>query len=323
MYDMQGLPVWYFVNGSTADERGDVSLRVLANHDLVLGPSSGEPPKEIDLAGNVIWQGPPSAPSGSSSDPATAPLSHYAAKLDNGNYVIFRNLANADGVLGALVQELSPQNEVVWSWNLFDHEEPPADAPLDWCHPNSVTVDLANDVFYLSCRYRGIRKAKRSGDQAVLWVLGGEQGGDFSFEPPEAAIFDQHDPEIHADGTILVFDNHYGRGVPPDGTTSRAIEFKLDESSKVATPTFEFPGTYDNVDDWYKTSWQTSYWGDADRLANGNVLVCAGQRITSELTHVFEIRPSDGAVVWQITLPMGVGSYQAERLSPPPLVEPL
>jgi hypothetical protein len=323
MYDMLGLPVWYYVNGSTPDERGDVSLRVLANRHLVLGPSSGEPAKELDLAGNVVWQGPPPAPSGPATDPATAPMSHYAGKLDNGNYVVFRNLTTSDGVIGALVQELSPENEVVWSWNLFDHLAPPADAPLEWCHPNSVTVDLANDVFYLSCRYQGIIKARRSGDQAVLWVLGGQKGGDYAFEPATAAIFDQHDPEIHADGTILVFDNHYGYERPPEGTTSRAIEFKLDEAAKVATPTFEFPGSYGNVDDWYRTSWLTPYWGDADRLPNGNVLVCAGFRNGTEQTHVFEVRPSDGAVVWQITLPIGVGSYQAERLSPPPLVEPM
>jgi hypothetical protein len=321
MYDMLGLPVWYYVNGSTPDERGDVSLRVLADHHLVLGPSSGEPAKELDLAGNVVWQGPPPAPSGPSTDPATASMSHYAGKLDNGNYVVFRNLTTSDGVIGALVQELSPENDVVWSWNLFDHLQPPADAPLEWCHPNSVTVDLANDVFYLSCRYQGIIKARRSGDQAVLWVLGGQKGGDYTFEPPTAAIFDQHDPEIHADGTVLVFDNHYGYERPPEGTTSRAIEFKLDEATKVATPTFEFPGSYGNVDDWYRTSWLTPYWGDADRLPNGNVLVCAGFRNGNEQTHVFEVRPSDGAVVWQITLPVGVGSYQAERLSPPPLVQ--
>jgi hypothetical protein len=57
--------------------------------------------------------------------------------------------------------------------------------------------------------------------------------------------------------------------------------------------------------------------------SNGNVLVCAGLRSSTRQTHVFEVRPSDGAVVWQLTLPVGTGSYQAERLSPPPLVEPM
>jgi hypothetical protein len=323
MYDMDGQPVWYFVNGTTADQRGDVSLRVLPNHNLVLGPSSGEPAKEIDLAGNVLWKSPPSTPTGGpTTDPAYAPLSHYAGKLENGNYVIFRNLTNSAGILGALVQELTPANEVVWSWNLFDHIQPPADAKKDWCHPNSLTVDLANDVFYLSCRFQGVIKAKRSGDQAVLWVLGGQTGGSFAFDPTTAAVFDQHDPEIHADGTILVFDNHYGYTAPPAGTTSRVIEFKLDETAMVATPTFEFPGS-SNVDAWYKSTWLTPFWGDADRLANGNVLVDAGARLSSAQSRIFEVRPSDGQVVWQLMLPAGVGTYQAERLSPPPLVQPL
>jgi hypothetical protein len=295
----------------------------LPNQNVLIGPSSNEPAKEVDLSGKVIWQGPPPAPNGSSTDPNIAPMSHGITKLTNGNYVIFRNLTNSARVIGALVQELTPDNKVVWSWNLFDHVKLPADATGDWCHPNSVTVDLANDVFYLSCRYQGVIKAKRSGDQAVLWVLGGESGGDFKFDPATAAVFDQHDPEIHADGTVMVFDNHYGSTAPtPGSATSRAIEFKLDEVAMVATPTFEFPGNY-AADDWYKKTWLTPYWGDSDRLANGNVLVTAGFRSATEKTRIFEVRPSDGQVVWQLTLPAGAGSYQSERLSPPPLVQPI
>lgn len=323
MYDMEGFPVWYFINGTTPDVRGDVFAQRLPNQNVLIGPSSNEPAKEIDLSGKVIWQGPPPAPSGSSTDPNIAPMSHGITKLSNGNYVIFRNLTNSARVVGALVQELTPENKVVWSWNLFDHVKLPADAAGDWCHPNSVTVDLANDVFYLSCRFQGVIKAKRSGDQAVLWVLGGESGGDFKFDPATAAVFDQHDPEIHADGTIMIFDNHYGSTPPaPGSATSRAIEFKLDEVAMVATPTFEFPGNY-AADDWYEKTWLTPYWGDSDRLANGNVLVTAGFRSATEKTRIFEVRPSDGQVVWQLTLPLGTGSYQSERLSPPPLVQPL
>jgi hypothetical protein len=236
--------------------------------------------------------------------------------------VIFRNLTNADGIGGALIQELTSANEVVWSWNLFDHITPPADAATDGCHPSSVTVDLTNDVLYLSCRFQGVTKAKRSGDQAVLWGLGGEADGDFTFDPPSAAVKDQHDPESHADRTILLYDNNGAALMQPAGTTSRVIELQLDETAQVARPTFEFPGSF-TTDAWYTTTWHTPYWGDADRLANGSVLVVAGTHSQTVEPPIFEVRPADGQVVWQLTLPAGIGSYQAERWSPPLLVEPL
>ena len=325
MYDMTGLPVWYFVNGTTADTRGDVSLRVLANHNLLLGPSSGEPAKEIDLAGNVVWMGPAQpAANASTSDPTTAPMSHYAGKLDNGDYVLFRDLTNANGIGGALVQELTPENDVVWQWNLFDHVTPPANAAKDWCHPNSVTVDDENGVFYLNCRFQGLIKASRSGNGDILWTLGGQGGGDFTFNPADSTFDDCHDPEIHDDdGSILLYNNGGSTTMPPAGVTTRVLEFKLDLATMTANQVFDFPESFSNVDSWYTTSWYTPYWGDADRLPNADVLVTAGFRSTTQTTHFFELRPSDGAVVWQMTLPPGVGSYQAERLSPPPLVEPL
>jgi hypothetical protein len=323
MFDETGQPVWYFVNGSTADIRGDVSLRVLPNDNLVLGPSSGEPAKEVDLAGNVVWAGPPQPPdSASAEDPTTAPMSHYADKLSNGDYVYLRDLTQ-DGMSGAYIEEVTAQNDVVWSWNLFEHLQPPAEATQDFCHPNAVVFDLPNDVFYLSCRFQGIIKARRSGDQGIVWILGGQGGGDFTFDPASASFDDQHDPKIYSDGTVLLYNNRGANLRQPDGVTSRVLQVKLDESAKQATLDWEFPGSFTGVDSFYTTTWYTPYWGDADRLANGDVLVVAGIRSEATQTHIFELRPTDGAVVFELLLPAQVGAYQAERLSPPPLVRPL
>jgi hypothetical protein len=40
-------------------------------------------------------------------------------------------------------------------------------------------------------------------------------------------------------------------------------------------------------------------------------------------SHLFELNPQNGQVVWELVLPSNAGAYQAERLSPPPLVEAL
>ena len=315
MYDQAGVPVWYFVHGTNADANGDVSVKTLPNGNLMIGPSAGEPPKEIDLAGNVVWAGPPQPETNRGNDL----MSHQALKLHNGNYVLLREHTQ-DGFIGALVEEVTPDNQVVWSWNLFDHLQPDPEAAEDWCHPNAVTIDLAEDVLYLSCRYLGVIKAHRSGEQSIIWILGEHtDDGDFSFQPPGSGFADQHDPEIHDDGSILVFDNG-GFDLRPDSPNrSRIAEYALDEQTWVAQLLWEFPGDF-AVDAWF-TDWYSAYWGDADRLANGNVLVSAGTHALDGQSHIFEFDPRSGRVVWELVLPVNVGSYQAERLSPPPLVE--
>jgi hypothetical protein len=39
-------------------------------------------------------------------------------------------------------------------------------------------------------------------------------------------------------------------------------------------------------------------------------------------TRIFEVTPDAGEVVWDIELPEHYGVYRADRLSPPPLVQP-
>lgn len=320
-YDMEGVPVWYYVNGDRPEELGDASIEVLPNGNLLIGPNTYTPPKEVDLAGNVVWAGPEQPDGGGNGTPGL--MTHDARKLGNGNYVLLRNEMDENDFEGALVEEVTPDNQVVWSWSLFDHIQPDVlvDSP-DWCHPNAVTIDEEEGFLYLSCRWLGLIKAERGGDGAVVWTLGeGLDGGSFTFDPPEGAFADQHDPERQEDGSVLVYDNG-GYTLRPTGDEhSRVIELALDESAMVATLSWSFPGDF-AVDSWYREDWYTPFWGDADRLANGNVLITAGMR-SSTSGRIFEVRREDGQVVWELTFAPQVGTYQADRASPAPLVERL
>jgi hypothetical protein len=319
MYDDRGLPVWYFVHGTHDDSRGDVPTELVENHVLV-GAAINEPAHEVDLSGKVLWSGPEQS--------QKTFQTHSFAKTRPGNYLFNIELDKAvqneaTRVDDQLLEELTPELDVVWSWKLLDHV-PAAGTREELCHGNSLKLDAAERAAYYNCRYLGLFKLDRaSGD--IVWRLGGTYDdaslgpGDFTYDPPESQFSDAHEPEVHDDGTVLLYDNG---GLSLSSTAnyhSRVLEYRLDESKKTATRVFEFPGDFD-VDAWYKTSWYTPIWGDADRLANGNILVTAGMRSTTLSTRIFELTRA-GEVVWELTFPPNYGSYQAQRLSPPPLVE--
>jgi Arylsulfotransferase (ASST) len=322
MYDMAGEPVWYYVNGDSSDQRGDVSADLVDGNHILIGPAPGEPPREIDLEGKIVWEGP--AQGGDQ-------MTHHAGKLSNGNYGVIRDVRDQGaGLQGSQVDEVSPENEVIWSWNIFDHLEPKQGSNTDWCHGNSVTFDFENDAVYLNCRFLGIIKIKYS-TKDVVWGLGGTFDtttllADFAFTPGAGQFSDAHHPKYEANGNILMYDNGgfsqaggFG-GSAGSGFHSRAIEYAIDEAAGTATVVWEFPGDF-SVDSWFTQDWYSPYWGDVDRLANGNMLIDGAIRSTSAQARIFEVDPTDGKVLWQMELPTNIGTYRAERLSPPPLVE--
>ena len=325
MFDSEGQPVWYYIDGTNTDFGGAISVD-LTDQGVLMGPvmsrSSGEPPREVDFAGNTIWQcgNPPC-------DMSAGDLSHHASKLSNGDYMILRWVS--DGSMGMgnqtpVFEEVTPDNQVVKSWDYSQFVPRPADATGDWCHGNSVTVDIANDAVYLSCRWMGLLKVGYN-NPSLLWHMAATYNasglGNIQFSPPDSQFTDIHDPEIHDDGTILFFDNggydpsNLQPG-PDSGFHSRAVEYQVDENAGTATLVWEFPGDF-NVDSWYRTDWYQPYWGDADRVENGNVLITAGLRGSGTESRVFEVTKPDGQVVWEFRLPSDTGVYRAERITPP------
>ncbi|MBN1760588.1 MAG: aryl-sulfate sulfotransferase, partial [Chitinispirillaceae bacterium] len=206
---------------------------------------------------------------------------------------------------------------------------------MDWAHGNSITVDLDKDVAYMSSRWVGLIKMKYS-TKTRIWHLPASYNtrytpaANMTFVPRGSQFSDIHDPEIHDDGTILFFDNGGYTGRIEDGNPgnyhSRAVEYAIDEKALTATLVWEWPGSF-NVDEFYRTDYYVPFWGDADRLQNGNMLMAAGRTSSATVTpvsRVTEIAKDDGKVVWELRMPREQGAdygiYRAERVYPLPLV---
>ena len=61
MYDHDGKPVWYYIDGTKPDRGGALSTELLDSNTILIGPTgvppNDVPPREVDLAGNIIWEG--------------------------------------------------------------------------------------------------------------------------------------------------------------------------------------------------------------------------------------------------------------------------
>ena len=298
MFDMEGYPVWYHVLPGTNVTDYDVSLTW---RGTVLGGGSvetGERPMEINLDGSYHWAGPEQLGFNSNGY-----MHHHIELLPNGNYLTLEKVF-VDGVRGDIIRELTPELASAWSWNTFDWLTPNWDS-ADWTHSN--WVHIADDGYvYLSVRHESAIYKIDYDTGEVIWRLG--EGGDFAYD---GIWFEyQHAPSVLANGNILIYDN---RG---DNTVARALELALDEETMTAETAWLYGG--DNEE-----GWASEYWGDADRLPNGNTLITAG---ANDVNSIFEVT-ADGELVWWLQHAHAGDEddntmYRSERITPP-LIEPL
>jgi len=301
--DQDARPVWYHALGdqpALADVEVTLTRagRVLIGGDLAPGMS----PVEVDFGGRVHWQGTPQP------DGFLAPgASHHTYReLDNGHHLtlVFDEVG---GVVTDVIEERDLDGEVVWSWDSTDWI-PGADQ--EHIHGNMALID--GDVAWFNSLVNGtLYKIDRDSGE-VLWALG--EGGDFTMAPEHDDPWVElaHAPELQPDGSFLLYDN----GIFPEHADSRVLQYALDEDDMTASIVWEYPG--DLADD----PWFTSYWGDADRLGNGNTLITAGSVLEFDTTStLFEVT-ADGQKAWQVMVGSETdeklaGCYAAERIAVP------
>jgi hypothetical protein len=267
--NMLGEVIWEYA----IPQRGTTEAELLPNNNILYS-SDGEGVFEINRSGKIVWQY------------LTTKVNHDADRLPNGNTLfIFAGDQKSD----AQVTEVNPDGKVVWQWYAKDYfDKPPyssissEDGGYSWTHCNAVTR-LTNGNTLISLRnFDMVVEVDPKG--TVIRTIG------------EGIFDDQHDPEILANGNLLVA-NHNLRQYK--GKPQRALEFNP-ETNKIIWE--------------YLIADRENYpVRDANRLPNGNTLITGS-------TEIVEVTPQ-GEIVWRLKL-QGVslkqqtsGFYKADRVS--------
>jgi len=251
-------------------------------------------------------------------------FNHHSERLEDGTYLSLTyalHTVGPDNVVGTQVEIWDPVTDrVTWEWSSensiaegrLDPYIPGTEEPTTWAS-NSVSFvdDALGPAMYLSVvTTNEIWRVDRETKQITHII-----GHDHEFTlldregkelPASKWFYFQHDPEITADGRILLHDNGQGR---PGPRYSRAVEFQVDFDAMTLTQLWE----------WTEPDWHNLYLGDADRLPNGNVLIATGyfwclSGINGN-SSLIEINPESGDVVWRLDWNQPYHAvYRSERI---------
>ncbi|MFC2044040.1 aryl-sulfate sulfotransferase [Chloroflexota bacterium] len=200
---------------------------------------------EVNRRGEVVWSY------------LTGKISHDADRLPNGNTIFVWGFP--DKMEDAQVVEVNPKGDTVWTWYARDHFSGPRYAGIyddGFTHTNAVTRLPDGNTLISTRNFNFVVEVDRKG--AVVRTIG------------EGHIYNQHDPEVLANGNVLCSSFRPHKVVEIDPGTNRVVwEF-------LTFPQNQIPNVRDN-----------------DRLPNGNTLLCGSAKI-AEVT-------AGGEIVWQVS----------------------
>jgi len=230
---------------------------------------------------------------------------HEFKILPNGNYIMIayerieRDLTSFGGaedarVADSILQEISPEREVLFEWNSWDYvsyDEHLGESAVDYAHANSIAIDTDEDwLVSLRGTSQVLKIDRSSGD--VIWRLGGVSN-EFEFIDDEyAGLCGQHTPARIDNGHLLMFDNGQNcyPEMPERGEHTRVVEYALDETAMTA----QLVWSYSRRGELY-----TKSQGSAQRLPNGNTFIGWGYLTRLKAVMATEVN-AEGEVVFEI-----------------------
>lgn len=174
-------------------------------------------------------------------------------------------------------REVDSDGKVIWEWNSYEHLDPEKDSICPLCYRNewggaSSCAVLDNGDILTSFTHLN-----------TVCIID-KQTGDIKWRFGKGELFHPTDATMLENGIVLVFDSGY-HGPLPLGY-SRLVEIDA-KGNKMVWNYYEEP--------W--TQFYSSYMSGAQRLPNGNTLICE-----SEVGRIFEIT-RNGRLVWEYVNP--------------------
>ncbi|MFX1544547.1 MAG: aryl-sulfate sulfotransferase [Promethearchaeota archaeon] len=224
--------------------------------------------------------------------------------------------------------EYALDGSLVWKLDLHDFID-----LSDWCpfhdreggmndvtHANSIFYDSDEDTIILSVRNVNKFYKINHATGEVIWALG--EHGDFTlidrFGRERTSLFyHAHSVEQIDDDRFILFDNDFHNQTKQFSFRSRILEIEIDDEAMTAKEVWSWTGD---------VSYFSGWWGDADRLANGNRLGTFGAEIKYEGPYgarLVEVN-DEGEVVWEMSFrdtdDIIYGVYRMERIRFSPIL---
>lgn len=225
-----------------------------------------------------------------------------------------------------IIREVNMMGEVIWELNTSSF------IPLEWwtgeydgvvrdiSHSNSVFWDIEEDMIFILCRNLNtfFKIDHSSGD--IVWGLG--EHGDFTLFDHKGnqrhnLFYHAHALEKVDKNTFILFDNDYLNQTNLHSHQSQMLEITINETSMIAKTSWFWRGTPD---------YYSAYWGDADRLPNGNRFGTFGSKthVDTDIGPRFVEVNESGHIVWEMYyIGPSLGIYKADRFRLNPILNSL